>query len=104
MLLSFGAITLKAILTPPNERDFSIIISIKNDTDNEIDHLTIKTNKGQVFSCSLINNLCEVGILNTGDASFTVVAKLISGGLLKANIGYAEPGTNHELLVSEFRE
>jgi hypothetical protein len=52
----------------------------------------------------LNNNLCSIGILNTGDASFTVMAELASGKLLKANIGYAEPGTNHELLVSEFTE
>lgn len=103
-MLTFGAIELKSILSQPTERDSLIIISIKNDTDNEINSLAIKTNKGQIFSCSLINNLCNIGILNTGDASFSVMAELTSGKLLKSNIGYAEPGTNHELLVSEFTE
>lgn len=91
-------------LNQPTERNSAVFISVENDTSNEVNRVTLKSNKGQLFSCSLNNNLCSIGILHTGDASFTVVAELARGRVLKSNIGYAEPGTDHKLLVSEFTE
>jgi len=103
ILFCLGVLTLMPLLRPLSARDSAIVIRINNDTDNRITLVTVKSNDDQLFSCSLKSNICVIGILNSGDANFTVNAELASGKILKSEIGYAEPGSDHTLLISQFK-
>jgi len=103
ILFSLCALVLIPLMKPLNIRDSAILIRVKNDTDNHIALVTLKSNDDQIFSCSLRNNICVIGILNSGDVDFTVNAELASGKILVSEIAYAEPGTDHTLLISQFK-
>ena len=101
ILLTLIFVGSKIILSPPTERESAILVSILNDTDHSIKLITFESDDGQFFSCSLRFKLCSMAFLNTGDVSFKITADLESGLTLKGDIGYAEPGSNHKILVSK---
>jgi len=100
LCVSSSALFSHLTLTPVAQT--AIVVSIKNDTSHDVVRVTLKSNKGQFFSCSLSGDSCAIGIMNSGDASFSVTADLVNGKSLDSIIGYAEPGSFHQLLVSEF--
>ena len=55
-LLTFVGVVAKAVLSPPTERGSAILVNIKNDTEHKVNVVTLTSDKGQEFSCTLRKN------------------------------------------------
>ena len=82
----------------PNDRDLSILIYIENDTEEDVRLVTIESNNGQSFSCTLRFKKCSLAIF-TGDATFKVLAHMKSGEVWSGGIGYSDPRSNRKIFI-----
>lgn len=84
-------------------RDLAIVINIENDTNEAIDFITFEKDSGQIFSCTLRDNRCSLAVLYSGDTDFKVSANMKSGEIRKGSIGYADPRSTRNIVVSELK-
>lgn len=96
--ITFGAVVLFDYLHP-SDRDLLVYLTIENDTGTQVELVTVKSDNGQSFSCTLHFNKCSLGI-KTGDATFRVLATMDSGEMRAGSIGYLAPGAGLDVLIS----
>jgi hypothetical protein len=86
--------------TYPSEHELAILVHIENDTELEVEQVTLESDEGQLFSCTLRFDTCSLGVY-MGDTTFTVRAISKSGVVYSGTIDYSEPRTTKVLKIGD---